>query len=73
MVTYGYEVMVPVEVEVPSHRRISYSTEKNKRLKEAALDLIQETWDEIEVVAAATYRQRMAKTYNARLKGKKLL
>lgn len=59
--------MLSVEVDIPSHRRISYTTEKNMKLKEAALDLIQERRDEAAVVSTA-YRQRMTKNYNARPK-----
>lgn len=38
---YGSEAMVPVEVDVPTHRRLSFDPESNNELMNASLDLIE--------------------------------
>ena len=39
---YGSEAMIPVEIEVPSHRRIHFNQAENEKLQLEALDLLDE-------------------------------
>ncbi|MGV8691948.1 hypothetical protein ACV35Z_38770, partial [Pseudomonas aeruginosa] len=44
--TYLCEAMLPVEVEISSHRRVAYAIGPNQELRKESLDLIQGLWDE---------------------------
>ena len=56
---YGSEAMIPVETEVPSHRRIHFNQAENEKLQLEALDLLDEKRDEANLRVAA-HQQRIA-------------
>ena len=53
---YGSEAMVPVEVDVPTHRRLGFDPEDNRELMNASLDLIEEKRTAAELRMAAQNR-----------------
>ena len=67
---YGTEAMVPVEVGMSSHRRISYDQQQNKVLMENALDLLEEK-RELAKLRIASYQQRATRYYNSKVKIKR--
>ena len=58
---YGSEAMIPVETEVPSHRRIHFDQNENEKLQLEALDLLDERREEARLRIAA-HQQRIADT-----------
>jgi len=57
---YGSEAMIPVELAVPTHRRIHFNQEQNEWLLLEALDQLNEKRQEAELRIAAR-QQRMAR------------
>lgn len=53
---FGSEVMIPVELEVPTHRRIHFNQAENEKLQLEALDLLEERRTEAELRVAAHQR-----------------
>lgn len=61
---YGSEAVIPVEMEVPSHRVIYYDPKTNAIILAESLDLLDGKREEADLRAAA-YRSRVARLYNA--------
>ena len=59
--------MLPIEVDVPTHRRISYDLEQNNELLSTSLDFLDEKRNEAELRMAA-YQRRVACYYNSRVR-----
>ncbi|XP_062118906.1 uncharacterized protein LOC133832603 [Humulus lupulus] len=55
---YGYEVMFPVEIDPPSHRRSTYDQAKNHQLLAESLDFIEEKRERASLRVAA-YQQKV--------------
>ena len=64
---YGSEAMIPVETEVPSHRRIHFNQAENEKLQLEALDLLDEKRDEANLRVAA-HQQRIARHFNSKVR-----
>ena len=67
---YGAEAMVPVEVGMFSHRRISYDQQQNKVLTENEFDLLEEK-RELAKLKIASYQQLAMRYYNSKVKVKR--
>jgi len=65
--SYGSEVVIPVEMEVSSHRVTYYDPKSNAILLAESLDLLDEKREEADLRAAA-YRSRVARLYNAKVR-----
>jgi hypothetical protein len=63
---YGTEAVIPVELEVPSHRVTYYDPASNQDLLLESLDFIDEKREEADL-RAASYRHRVAKYYNGKV------
>ena len=63
--------MLPVEIVVPSHRRIHYNPEENEELRHIPLDLIGERRNDAALKAAAR-KQKVAAYYNSKVKHRSL-
>ncbi|XP_062103506.1 uncharacterized protein LOC133814579 [Humulus lupulus] len=50
---YGYEAMLPVEIDPPSHRRSTYNHDKNNKLLAESLDFIEEKREKASIRVAA--------------------
>ena len=61
------EVVIPVELEVPSHRITYYDPESNQNLLLESLDFIDEKREEASL-RAAVYRHRVTKYYNEKVR-----
>ena len=46
---YGYEAMLPIELDPPSHRRITYDQDQNSQLLMESLDLIEEKREKVQL------------------------
>ncbi|XP_074327329.1 uncharacterized protein LOC141665249 [Apium graveolens] len=68
MLTYGYEVMVPVEVGSGSLRRDRYTEEDAEVSQRIYLDLLEETRENSQLRLTA-YQQRATRYYNKKVKG----
>ena len=64
---YGSEAMIPMEIEVPSHRRIHFNQAENEELQLEALDFLDEKREEAELRIAA-YQQRIARHFNSKVR-----
>ena len=64
---YGSEAMIPVEIEVPSHRRIHLNQAENEKLQLEALDFLKERREEAELRIAA-HQQRIARHFNSKVR-----
>ena len=64
---YGFEAILPVIVEVPSHRRETYEPQVNRELLEEFLDLIEDMRVRSQLINAA-YQQRMTRNFNRRVR-----
>ena len=67
---YGVEAKIPVEVEVPSLRRETYSREENFTLQRYELDLLKEKHDLV-ALRVAFYKQRSERYFNSMVKEKR--
>lgn len=68
--TCGYEVMLPVEVDRPSHTRLFYFRDQNKEFRKYSLDINQVIQDQA-LVRITTYIQKLTKHYNQSVSHKK--
>ena len=64
---YGSEAMIPVEIEVPSHRRIHFNQAENEKLQLEALDFLDEKREETELRTAA-HQQRITRHFNSKVR-----
>ena len=64
---YGSEAMIPVEVEVPSHRRVHFNEAENEKLQLEALDFLDEKREEARLRVSA-YQQRIARHFNSKVR-----
>ena len=64
---YGSEAVIPVELEVPSHRVTYYDPKTNQNLLLESLDCIDEKREEAELRAAA-HRHRVKRYYDGRVR-----
>ncbi|XP_074356112.1 uncharacterized protein LOC141695797 [Apium graveolens] len=71
MLTYGYEVMVPVEVGLGSLRRDRYIEEDAEVNQRLHLDLLEEVRENSQL-RLATYQQCATRYYNKKVKGQLL-
>ena len=67
---YGYEAMLPVELDPPSHRRLTYDLEQNILLMMESLDSIDEMREKSQLRVAA-YQQKVARYFNSKVKERK--
>ena len=65
--TYGFEVVVPTELEIPSYRVANYNQQGNTKALRVELDLTEERRDR-DFVRAAAYKQRVSQYYNKKVK-----
>ena len=65
--SYGSEAVIPVELEVRSHRATYYDPKTNAILLAQSLDLLDERREEADLRAAA-YRSRVARIFNAKVR-----
>ena len=64
---YGAEAMIPVELEVPTHRRINFNEAENEKLQLEALDQLDERRIEAEL-RAVTNQKRIARHFNSKVR-----
>ena len=64
---YGYEAMLPVEIDPPSHRRTMYNQEENHQLLAESLDFLEERREEASLKVAA-HQQKVARYFNSRVR-----
>ena len=64
---YGTEAMIPVEAQIPTHRRENYDPKTNEELLNASLDLVDERRDEAQL-RVADYQQRIARQCNQKVR-----
>lgn len=64
MLAYGIEAMVPVEIRLPSHRRLVPETSEHTTKH---LDLLEEVWEQA-AIKVASYQIRTAKHFNNKVK-----
>ncbi|XP_062118831.1 uncharacterized protein LOC133832510 [Humulus lupulus] len=67
---YGYEAMIPVEIDPPSHRRSTYDEDENNQLLAESLDFIKERRERASIRVAA-HQQKVARYFNSRVKDRK--
>ena len=63
---YGTEAVIPMELEVPSHRVTYYDPKTNQNLLLESLDFVDEKREEANLRATA-YRHRVARYYNEKV------
>ena len=59
--------MIPVEIEVPSHKRIHFNQDENEEMQLEALDFLDERREEAKLRIAA-YQQRIARHFNSKVR-----
>ena len=64
---YEIEVMIPVEVGIPSLRCVTYDQEENHALKQYELDLLEEKYD-IVALKIVSYKRRSKRYFNSKVK-----
>lgn len=64
MLAYGIEVMVPVEIRLPSHRRLVPETSEHTT---EHLDLLEEVREQA-AIKVASYQTKTAKHFNSKVK-----
>lgn len=64
--SYGFETVIPVEIEVPSHRVTYYDPRMNRNLLLESLDLIDEKHEEADLRATA-HRHRVSQHYDTKV------
>ncbi|XP_022859516.1 uncharacterized protein LOC111380239 [Olea europaea var. sylvestris] len=69
--TYGAEAMSPVEVGVPSHRRIHFNEISNDEARISELYLLEEK-RETSQVTLAKYHRKMTRFYNSKVRNRTL-
>ncbi|XP_062118886.1 uncharacterized protein LOC133832579 [Humulus lupulus] len=67
---YGYEAMIPVEINPLSHRRSTYNQDENNQLLTESLDFIEEKREKASIRVAA-HQQKVARYFNSRVKDRK--
>ena len=65
--TYGAEVVIPLEINFPTQRTTAFCPSANNRLLEKMLDLIEER-RESAMVQLAYYQQKLKRGYDAKVK-----
>ncbi|XP_060968453.1 uncharacterized protein LOC133036004 [Cannabis sativa] len=64
---YGYDAMIPVELDPPSHRRVTYNQVSNHQMMNESLDLL-ENRREASQIRLAAYQQKVARYFNSKVK-----
>jgi len=64
---YGSKAMIPIELEVPTHRRIHFNQAQNEWLLLEALDQLDEKRQEAELRISA-HQQRIARHFNSKVR-----
>ena len=64
---HGYEAMLLVELDPPSHRRLTYDQDANSQLMMESLDSIDEIREKSQLRVAA-YQQKVAWYFNSKVK-----
>ncbi|KAM6555169.1 hypothetical protein CsatB_015931 [Cannabis sativa] len=64
---YGYDAMIPVELDPPSHRRVTYNQVSNHQMINESLDLL-ENRREASQIRLAAYQQKVARYFNSKVK-----
>ncbi|XP_022895473.1 uncharacterized protein K02A2.6-like [Olea europaea var. sylvestris] len=67
MLAYGFEVMVPVEIRLPSHRRLVPETSEHTI---EHLDLLEEVREQA-AIKVASYQTKTAKHFNSKVKARR--
>ncbi|XP_077237295.1 uncharacterized protein LOC143878966 [Tasmannia lanceolata] len=65
--TFGVDVVIPVEIGAHSPRLEAYNEQANPKHLRSSLDLVKETREKARVQMAA-YQQRVARYYNSKMK-----
>jgi hypothetical protein len=65
--TYGAEAMSPVEVGLPSPRRVSFNEISNDELRRCELDFLEERRNDSQL-RLAVYQRKMSRYYNSKMK-----
>ena len=66
---FGTEVVIPIELKLPSARVVAFDEQRNPQDLKANLDLSKEKRKTARVRMAA-YKQKVARYYNSRVKSK---
>ncbi|KAM6543988.1 hypothetical protein CsatB_008435 [Cannabis sativa] len=64
---YGYDAMIPIELDPPFHRRTTYNQVSNHQLMGESLDLL-ESCREASKIRLAAYQQKVARYFNSKVK-----
>ena len=64
--------MLPVELDPPSHRRLTYDQSRNQQLLLETLDTVEEQREKSQLRVAA-YQQNIAKYFNSRVRERKFM
>ena len=67
--SFGLEAVIPVELEVPSHRVAYYDPLTNKALLLESLDMIEEKRDDADL-RASRHRHQVARYYDQKVRFK---
>ena len=67
LMTYGAEIVIPLETGFPTLRTSSFSLSDNNRLLKKSLDLIEEKRENA-MVQLAYYQHKLKQGYNANVK-----
>lgn len=64
--------MLPVELDPPSHRRLTYDQSRNQQLLLETLDTVEERREKAQLRVAA-YQQKIAKHFKSRVQERKFM
>lgn len=69
---YGYKAMFPVELDPPSHIRLTYVQPRNEQLLLETLDTTEEQREKAQLRVTA-YQQKIARYFNSRVRERKCM
>ena len=69
--TYGFEVVTPLETKFPTLRTSLFIPDNNDRLLEKSLDLVEEQREAV-MIQLAYYQQKLKQGYDTRVKARPL-
>ena len=67
MLAFGSEAVIPVELGLPTHRVLNFSSPISDLMRRLDLDMLEEVREEA-AIRNVTYQQRTASFYNKRVK-----
>lgn len=69
---FGTEAVIPAEIEIPTHRTLSFQEQGNNEMLCVNLDLLEEKRETAQIRVAA-YQQRIARYYNNKVKARRFM